>query len=114
MIDDLGTAECLPLQHLPQVRNQLPIVNLTEPLWILFELRKRFADLRTGAVEIPTAEVMHSDRGLNQPLIEQTQGTPSRAPEVFPGLVGLKISPGVEKKYSVPKKAVQVPFPLSY
>jgi len=90
-----------------EIRNELRIVNLTEPCRILFQLRKRFAELGAGTIQIATPEVVHSDRGLNQTLVEKPKRTPSRAPQVLPCLVSFEVSSGVEKIYSVTEEVAQ-------
>jgi hypothetical protein len=87
----------------------LRIVNLAEPARVLFQLQKRLDQLGPGTVQIAPPEMVHSDRGLNQALVEKSKGTSSRAPQVLPGFVGLEISPGVEKIYSVTEKVAQGP-----
>src|SRR5215510_14783954 len=46
------------------------------------------------------AEMMESDRGLNQSLVEQPEWSPGRTPHIFPNFMGLEIASSVEKIYS--------------
>jgi hypothetical protein len=58
-------------------------------------------------MQITPPEVVHSDRGLNQTLVEKPKRTTGGAPQVLPGFVGFEISPGVEKIYSVTEEVAQ-------
>ena len=95
------------LQNPPEIRNELRIVNLTEPPRVLFQLRKRLAELGSRAIQIAPPEMVHSDRGLNQTLVEKPKRPSGRPPQILPGFVGLEVPPGIEKIYSVTEEIAQ-------
>jgi len=99
------------IEYPSEVGDQPAIVNLAEPFRILFELRKRLPQLCLRAIEISPAEVMKSDSRLDQTLIEEPKRPAGRAPQILPGFVGLEVTPGIEKKYSVPQKIAHSAVP---
>ncbi len=49
-----------------------------------------------SAAEVPFLEMSPSNRGLNQPLQDQSILSPGIPPKVFPDLMSLYVSPSIE------------------
>jgi hypothetical protein len=93
---------------------QLCVVDPAEALRVLFQLRKRLAELRPRPVQVTAAEVVHPDRRLDQTLVKQAQRTASRPPKILPGFVGFEVPAVVKKNYSVLQEVAHRSFLLSY
>jgi hypothetical protein len=53
--------------------------------------------------------MMESDSSLDQPLIEQSEASTLLPPHIFPGFMGVKIAPGIEKIYSPVEQMQRTP-----
>ena len=59
------------MQHAAERRNQFPVLDPAETVGILFELRKRLAQLSASPVDVAPAQMVAANSRLDQPLIEQ-------------------------------------------
>jgi len=62
------------------------------------QVSDRLSELATGSRFVPTAEMVHADGCLDQPLVARLErGIGSRAPQIFPDLMGV-IKPSFVKQ----------------
>lgn len=110
-MDDRDVQVVRVLQDLPQILPKLVDVDSDRLSRICLKLHERFPELRCRPEHVASGQVMETDSGLDQPLIEQPKASLLLPPQVFPGLVSLKIASRVEKIYSLIKQVPHTPTP---
>ena len=110
-LDDRDVPVVRVFQNVPQILPQLVDVDSGCLGRISVKLRQRFPELRFRPEHVAPGQVMETDRGLDQSLIEQPKASLLFPPQVFPRLVSLKIASRVEKNYPLVEQVQHTPTP---
>ena len=89
------------LEDPAQLADQIPKIDASRRLSVRFDLRKCLSELRISSPRIAVFEVVEADRGVDQALVEKAALIGGVSPEVFPGLVGFEVLPGIKKNHSL-------------